>query len=116
MGRRLESDRGGYFRQAGPAWFRRGLTSLLFATAGSSSLYAHGFGQRYDLPVPLGLYLLSAGATVGFSFLLVAALTPAGRSGDRRLRLSLPRAGMAGTFFVMFVRAAGIFCSFCGSW
>jgi hypothetical protein len=29
MGRRLESDRGGYFRQAGPAWFRRGLTSLL---------------------------------------------------------------------------------------
>jgi hypothetical protein len=108
MGRRLESDRGGYFRQAGPAWFRRGLTSLLFATAGSSSLYAHGFGQRYDLPVPLGLYLLSAGATVGFSFLLVAALAPAGRSGDRRLRLSLPRAGMAGRFFVMFVRAAGI--------
>ena len=108
MGRRLESDRGGYFRQAAPAWFRRGLTSLLFATAGSSPLYAHGFGQRYDLPVPLGLYLLGAGATVGFSFLLVAALTPAGRSGDRRLRLSLPRAGMAGRFFVMFVRSAGI--------
>ena len=79
------------------------------ACCGSSSLYAHGFGQRYDLPVPLGLYLLSAGATVGFSFLpLVAALAPAGRSGSRRLRLSLPHAGMAGRFFVMFVRAAWI--------
>jgi hypothetical protein len=114
MGRRLESDRGGYFRQAGPAWFRRGLTSLLFATAGSSSLYAHGFGQRYDLPVPLGLYLLSAGATVGFSFLLVAALAPAGRSGDRRLRLSLPRAGMAADFSSCLCEQRGL--QFLRSW
>ena len=107
MGRRLESDRGGHFRPGGP-WLRRGLTSLLLATDGSSPLYAHGFGQRYDLPVPLWLYLLAAGATVGFSFLLVAALTPAGRFGDRRLQVPLPRGGMVGRSFVLAVRLAGI--------
>ena len=30
---------------------------------------AHGFGQRYDLPVPLGLFMLGAGASVVLSFL-----------------------------------------------
>jgi hypothetical protein len=33
---------------------------------------AHGLGQRYELPVPLGLYLVGAGLAVGVSFLLMA--------------------------------------------
>ena len=33
--------------------------------------YAHGFGERYDLPVPLWLYLYGAGATVLVSFVVV---------------------------------------------
>jgi len=33
---------------------------------------AHGFGQRYDLPVPLGLYITGAAATVLFSFVVIA--------------------------------------------
>jgi hypothetical protein len=33
--------------------------------------YAHAFGQRYDLPVPLGLYLAGAGAAVAFSFVVI---------------------------------------------
>lgn len=32
---------------------------------------AHGFGQRYDLPVPLWLYLSGAAAAVAFSFLVI---------------------------------------------
>lgn len=32
---------------------------------------AHGFGQRYDLPVPLWLYLIGAGAAVLLSFVVV---------------------------------------------
>ena len=32
---------------------------------------AHGFGERYDLPVPLWLYLYGAGATVLVSFVVV---------------------------------------------
>jgi hypothetical protein len=74
----------------------------------SSPLNAHGFGQRYDLPIPLWLYLLGAGATVGFSFLLVAALLPARQSGHRRLRLVLPIGCMVGRSIVLAVRAASI--------
>jgi len=32
---------------------------------------AHGFGQRYDLPLPLSLYLFGAAAAVVFSFVVV---------------------------------------------
>jgi len=38
----------------------------------SDALLAHGFGERYDLPVPLNLYLLGAALTVLFSFVIIA--------------------------------------------
>ena len=34
--------------------------------------HAHGFGQRYDLPLPLWLYLIGAGLTVALSFVFLA--------------------------------------------
>lgn len=34
--------------------------------------YGHGFGLRYDLPLPLGLWIIGAGSTVLLSFLVVA--------------------------------------------
>ena len=34
--------------------------------------YAHGFGDRYDLPVPLNWYLFGAGTVVALSFLFVS--------------------------------------------
>jgi hypothetical protein len=33
---------------------------------------AHGFGQRYDLPIPLSFYVFGAGATVTLSFVMAA--------------------------------------------
>ena len=33
--------------------------------------YAHGFGERYDLPVPLNLFLAGAAATVALSFVVI---------------------------------------------
>jgi len=33
---------------------------------------AHGFAQRYDLPVPLSLYITGAAATVALSFVVIA--------------------------------------------
>jgi hypothetical protein len=33
--------------------------------------YAHGFGDTYDLPVPLWLYISGAGATVAVSFVVI---------------------------------------------
>lgn len=48
-----------------------GLAGLLAAEIAN----AHAFAQRYDLPVPLGLYLFGAGATVTLSFLVMAAFS-----------------------------------------
>ena len=44
--------------------------------------HAHGFGERYDLPVPLWLYLYGAGATVLVSFVVVGMFLR-GRPGAR---------------------------------
>ncbi|NKB59497.1 MAG: hypothetical protein GKS00_24500 [Alphaproteobacteria bacterium] len=44
-----------------------GLSSFL-----ASPALAHAFGQRYDLPAPLGLYLGGAGAAVALSFIVMA--------------------------------------------
>ena len=34
-------------------------------------VYAHGFGERYDLPVPLGYYIVGAGLAVAVSFVVL---------------------------------------------
>ena len=47
---------------------------------------AHGFGQRYDLPLPLSLYLFGGAAAVVFSFVVVGLLvrsTPPTRAHSR---------------------------------
>ena len=51
---------------------------LLLGWAGSAA--AHGFGQHYDLPVPLWLYVVGAAATVAVSFAVVG-LCAHGTSG-----------------------------------
>jgi hypothetical protein len=56
---------------------------------------AHGFGVRYDLPVPLWLYLAGAGGAVALSFVVIALVAGAaprpGVSARPRTRLpSLP--------------------------
>ena len=38
----------------------------------TSSASAHAFGIRYDLPIPLGIYLTGAGAAVFLSFMVMA--------------------------------------------
>ena len=58
----------------------RGSRPLLGAAAAVAALsliapqtaFAHGFGERYDLPVPLSLYITGAGLTVALSFVAVA--------------------------------------------
>ena len=37
--------------------------------------FAHGFGERIDLPIPFNLYAFSAAATVAVSFILIGLLT-----------------------------------------
>jgi hypothetical protein len=52
--------------------------------------HAHGFGQRYDLPLPLSLYLFGTAAAVVFSFVVVGlfARHSPGTRGYPRLDLA----------------------------
>ena len=50
---------------------RAAIVSLALIVFGCNSAHAHAFGQRYDLPLPLGLYLLGAGAAVAASFIFL---------------------------------------------
>jgi len=72
------------------------------------SLYAHGFAQRYDLPVPLGLYLGGTAAAVAFSFLVIAFFVRGERVIDHypRLKLLANPVGrfIASKFFVQLLR------------
>nr|NIN64723.1 hypothetical protein [Anaerolineae bacterium] len=45
------------------------VVSLILGSAGA--VYAHAFGQRYDLPVPLLLYVTGAAVAVAFSFVVI---------------------------------------------
>ena len=69
---------------------------LLAATgifAASSPAAAHGFGQRYDLPIPLAHYIWGAGATVALSFVLLALFLRAGRAVDTGPTVTLSLGG-----------------------
>ncbi len=77
---------------------------------------AHGFGARYDLPVPLSLYLTGAGLTVALSFVMlgfalrIAPLSRgAGYVGSRRWPVVLPVARMIGVAVYLLVVCAGLF-------
>ncbi len=37
----------------------------------ASPAYAHGFGERYDLPLPLNMFMIGAAATVAASFVVI---------------------------------------------
>ena len=46
------------------------LSGPLILMAGAA--FGHAFGQRYDLPIPLSLYLFGAGTIVALSFVIAA--------------------------------------------
>ncbi len=89
--------------------------------------YAHGFGERYDLPVPLGYFMVGAGAAVALSFVIIGTLARAGSGGGGYWRynlLGLPWAGhlirnplvllpvkLLSVFLLGLVIAAGLFGS-----
>ncbi|MDO3722837.1 hypothetical protein QVZ43_14025 [Marinobacter sp. chi1] len=61
---------------------------------GASQAQAHAFGARYDLPLPLGLYLVAAGLAVAASFLAALLFLRTGRT--RPLHLDIPVPAKAG--------------------
>ena len=53
-------------------WVLAGIVVAIlgFLISGDSS-YAHGFGERYDLPIPLNYFLIGGALTVALSFVLI---------------------------------------------
>ena len=47
------------------------LTVLTFGIFNFSKVHAHGFGERYDLPIPLGFFLVGASLTIIISFVVI---------------------------------------------
>jgi hypothetical protein len=87
------------FFRASELW-RRGTSAALSPFTAASVVLAfaapanaHGFGQRYDLPLPLQFYLYGAAAVVVATFLLAGLFirrAPEPRRGSRLDLLSLP--------------------------
>ena len=71
-------------------------TGLLAAASllPASPAAAHGFGQRYDLPLPLSLYLFGAAAAVVVSFVIVGLLVRESPGAVFDWRLDLTRYGI----------------------
>ncbi|RMF88623.1 MAG: hypothetical protein D6736_10005, partial [Nitrospinota bacterium] len=70
-----------------------GTILLVLLSSNISRVWAHGFGQRYDLPVPLWLYVTGAAAAVAFSFLVIGLFvraTPGMRTYPRLNLLRFP--------------------------
>ncbi|MDP6786320.1 MAG: hypothetical protein QGI13_04240 [Rhodospirillales bacterium] len=66
---------------------------------GAAPASAHSFGTRYDLPLPLELYLTGAGASVALSFIIMARFLKHRGETEEALRfdlLSLPWLGWLG--------------------
>ena len=76
----------------GPAAIARALVAaVLSVIVGVRPALAHGFGQRYDLPVPLGLWISGAAVAVAFSFVVIARFANADPGAHRARRLDLLR-------------------------
>jgi hypothetical protein len=84
-------------RTIGRAIVSIGLVICAFVTTGLA--HAHGFGARYDLPIPLSLYLAGAGLTVAVSFAMLAVFMRSAPVSDEHWRLDLTRTA-GGRFLV----------------
>ena len=65
--------------------------SLLALAAGATSAYAHGFGQRTELPVPLSYFLLGSGVVVALSFAVMGLFVKGTDGGGSYWRFDLLR-------------------------
>lgn len=67
-------------------------TTLLLLAAFAPTAYAHGFGERYDLPLPLTYFVFAGAAVVVLSFVVVGIFVRGQYDGSGYPRLNLFRA------------------------
>ena len=63
--------------------------SILFILLVPAPVYAHAFGQRYDLPIPLSYFMAGAAATVALSFVVIGIFLKGGSTQFRYPRFNL---------------------------
>ena len=69
--------------------FHQCAVAVLAFLATATPANAHAFAQRYDLPIPLWLNLIGAGATVAVSFVIVGIFVRRDKEADTLPRLEL---------------------------
>ena len=62
---------------------------ILFILLAPVPVYAHAFGQRYDLPIPLSYFMAGAAATVALSFVVIGIFLKGGSTQFRYPRFNL---------------------------
>ncbi len=62
---------------------------LIGGALAATRVQAHGFGARYDLPIPLSFYLFGAATTVAVSFVMAALFTHPARLPEKYPTLSV---------------------------
>jgi hypothetical protein len=84
--------------------------AALCVLAAAGPAHAHGFGARYDLPIPLSLYVAAAGLTVALSFAMLAVFMREGSPADAYGRIKLLHGGrVAGASGLLLAcRALGV--------
>jgi hypothetical protein len=90
-------------------WLAAGPITIVLARPVPAA--AHGLGQRYELPVPLALYLTGAGLAVAFSFVLMAwFMRRDAWGGGRTVQLGSQAAGrvLAGPALFWTLRLVGL--------
>jgi len=63
-------------------------------TAFSPMVLGHGFKHRYDLPIPLGLWVIGAGATIVLSFVIIGLVDHNRGTATTYSRVNLLRVGL----------------------
>mgnify|MGYP001207019638 CR=1 FL=1 len=67
-----------------------GLSLVIISTVFSVDfVYAHGFGERYDLPIPINYFLLGAAGAVAVSFFVIGWFMRHGAQNSEYPRLNL---------------------------
>jgi hypothetical protein len=90
-------------RRATVAALRTLAAGAAAACGGASEAGAHGFGQRYDLPLPLSLYLTGTAAAVVVSFVIVGLFVREAPPAQER-----PHADLRATWLERWFARAGL--------
>jgi hypothetical protein len=97
-----------------PSRYACGPIALALSTVGfvAEPAYAHGVGVRYELPIPLWLYLAGAGLTVALSFAAVAFFVHTASGSRHHKGVTVLRSGpgqhVVASGILLAVRVVGV--------